>query len=182
MSVRRALSASLAVAGIVALSASCQVRSVDLSNCDEVYERCYPYCSTWCDSWGCYPRCYTSCSYECIQYPDPPPATPVPPPAPATDAGAPPPAPAEDGGAGAPPVRSELLCRTCSFNDECGAAGLCIRRGGSPDAGTGDAGAEGFCGQACTGAGPSSNCPSSYDCSAIGSSRQCIPTSGSCVP
>lgn len=175
--VRRTLVAMLALVGAAALAAggtSCT--TVDLSQCDYVVTRCQPVYSTWCDGYGCYPTYYQQCWQDCYVLPDPPVTAP---PAPGADAGAPAPpdaAPADDA---APPaagdggdggeVTTGPLCGPCTSNDECGPGGLCILRGG-------DSGPTGFCGRACTG----SDCPAGYECSSLGSSRQCLPVSGVC--
>lgn len=171
-----ALPSSLA---LVALSvSSCRLSSVDLSQCDYVVTRCRPVYSTWCDGYGCYPTYYEQCWQDCYidpNEPAPPPPPPVDDPdaAPPSDAAA----PLED--AGSPPASDGgdaggALCSPCNSNDACGAGGLCIVRGGSGSL-------PGFCGRACTGAASTSDCPAGYECSAIGSSRQCLPASGSCL-
>ena len=169
--VRRTLVAMLALVGAAALAvggASCT--TVDLSQCDYVVTRCQPVYSTWCDGYGCYPTYYQQCWQDCYVLPDPPA------PRPAIEAGAPvdaaapgdastpsPPDAGDDAGPAGP------LCGSCTSNDECGAGGLCILRGG-------DSGPTGFCGRACTG----SDCPAGFACSALGASRQCLPVSGVC--
>lgn len=172
----RTLAVVFALAAAAAAGSSCSVSSVDLSQCDYVVTRCQPVYSTWCDGYGCYPTYYEQCWQDCYVNPTPPAPPPadaaVPPvdaapPPPVTDAG--PPASEDAGEAGGP----LLLCSECRSNDECGPGGLCIVRGGG-------AAAAGFCGRACTGTAASSDCPAGYECAAIGSSRQCLPASGTC--
>jgi len=131
-------------------------------HCDYVVRRCRTYCDYGysCDSyWGC---CYDRCWYDCVANAQPEQAPPYsPPPSSST-----PPPPASDASADV-----AVLCSPCTSNDQCKGGGLCIQRGGE------DAGASGFCGSPCnTGA----DCPAEFTCTAIGESKQCVPTSGAC--
>lgn len=162
--------------GLTVFASSCTVSSVDLSQCDYVVTRCRPVYSSWCDGYGCYPTYYEQCWQDCYVDPNKPAPQPTTPAPPVTDA-APPPA----GDASAPPPEGDAstgdaggsLCLACTSNDECGPGGLCIVRGGS-------AGQAGFCGRPCTGSASSSDCPAGYACSALGSTSQCLPVSGTC--
>lgn len=70
----------------------------------------------------------------------------------------------------APPNDGGLaLCAPCRSNEQCSGGGLCIR----PGADVGSA----FCGRACP---THDNCPAGFVCTAIGASRQCLPSSGTC--
>ena len=154
------------------LTTSCSSREAPA--CDHYVTRCRTVCNTWCDDYGCYPDCYDQCWDDC--YID---VSPPPPPPPVSDAAAP--APLPDGAipgsdAAVPPPQNDgggALCSACQSNANCSAGALCILQGGSSARG-------GFCGQACTGTSASSDCPAGYACSAIGTSRQCVPSSGAC--
>lgn len=167
--VPRVMLALAATAFATVAAPSCDDDTGSSSDCDYVVRRCRTYCESayTCDSyWGC---CYDRCWYDCIgsgqkEPAAPPPAsTSTPPPArPATDAG---PTPAPPSGDFA------VLCAACSSNDQCKGGGLCIQRGGE------DAGTSGFCGHPCN---SGADCPADFACEEIGSSKQCVPTSGTC--
>ncbi len=179
---KRAATASAAVLTLL-IGASCTARRYDYSDCDYVDRRCRTICDYWCDGWGCYPVCYDDCWDDCriddrherrpvSETADPPPAT---------DAGAtpatPPPAPApapgsSSGGTGG----SGVLCTSCTSSADCESGALCIFRGGAGGA-DGGSSQSGFCGHACA---ASTDCPDGFLCSQIGSTRQCLPTTGTC--
>lgn len=166
-----------AFAAVVVASASCTIRPQSEPRCDYAETQCRTVCSTSCDAYGCFPVCYDQCWRDCYVI-DPPPLP--------GDAGGLPPAP-NDGGLPLPLDASTsfdpaapggsadagALCTTCRRNAECGAGALCIVPGG-------DAGAGGFCGRACSGTPSGSDCPSGYECALLGTSRQCVPASGTC--
>lgn len=145
-------------------------------HCDEVLRRCRTVCDYWCDGWGCYPTCYDQCWDECYVNPAPPPGVGVAP-APGADAAA----PAAPPDAGEVAGGTRVLCSSCASNADCESGALCIFRGGRPsDASTSDGGApsgKGFCGHACRSA---SECPQGFTCTQLGSSKQCLPNSGTC--
>ena len=153
------------------LTTSCSAR--EGAACDHYVTRCRTVCNTWCDDYGCYPDCYDQCWDDCTIDVSPPP--------PVSSDDAAPPTPLPDGApaandAAVPPPRNDgggVLCSACQSNADCSAGGLCILQGGNSARG-------GFCGQACMGTSASSDCPAGYTCSAIGASRQCVPSSGAC--
>ncbi|MBX3199276.1 MAG: hypothetical protein KF894_14180 [Labilithrix sp.] len=157
------------------LAASCGDGRTSYRDCDEIVRRCRTVCDYWCDGWGCYPMCFDQCWDDCRRYPDRPrpgdEPQPVPPPA---DAGPGPVPPVDAGGTSG----AGDLCAACTSNDDCASGALCILRGGPRGEGD-DGGApagRGFCGQACS----SSACPEGFSCTQLGSSRQCLPISGTC--
>lgn len=156
--------ASIALA--VVASPSCSDRTFSTEDCDYVITRCRTYCD-YCYGgyyYGYYGCCYDRCWYECIGDGKPDRAA-----TPPADAGAPStPPPATDGGT---PANVAVLCAPCTANDECKGGGLCIIRGGE------DAGTSGFCGSPC---GSGADCPADFTCTAIGESKQCVPTNGTC--
>lgn len=154
MNRRTMLTGMLAFASVLALSSSCWLRT----DCDYTERRCKTVCDWQCGGppgYGCFFSCHDVCWDECFAYDHPPAPRPIDG-GDLTDAG---PTPADDGGL--------ALCAPCQSNDECGSGGLCIHPGG--DGGTP------FCGRACT-----DSCPAGFVCSAIGTSRQCLPASGAC--
>ncbi|MBX3212566.1 MAG: hypothetical protein KF850_11080 [Labilithrix sp.] len=170
------LAASLgATALTVALVASCGDgrTSTSYRDCDQVVRRCRTVCDYWCDAWGCYPMCWDQCWDDCYRYPDRQRPGDEPPPAPPPEDAGPPVPPVDAGG----PSGAGDLCAACTSNDDCASGALCILRGGP--SGDDDGGApeeRAFCGQACS----LSGCPDGFSCTQLGSSRQCLPTSGAC--
>jgi hypothetical protein len=171
----------LTLAGValtVVLAASCEDRAsyIDYADCDRVERRCRTVCDYWCDAWGCYPMCWDQCWDDCYRYPDSPPRTGEPP-AP-VDASAPP--STSDGGTPSGDGGTGMLCKPCVSNADCAGA-LCILRGGPrADASATEAGsapANAFCGQSCA---SESDCPNGFACASLGSTRQCLPRSGTC--
>ena len=158
MNRRTMLTGTLALASVVALTASCRIGA----RCDDderIETRCDTVCSWRCrgqPGYGCFFDCHDVCWDECIERRDEPRPSPSPPVEAGTTPDAPPP--------GAP------LCSPCQSNDDCGGGGLCIQPGA-------DAGAP-FCGVACT---TNQSCPAGFVCSAVGTNKQCLPASGPCL-